>query len=245
VLDAVGDCDRFYIDDKAAAVARLAASLNVDRAEVEPWVLLELQPRSAAWLLVLEQQVERLPTLMLSLLPPMYSLFAPQEAAARTAHLREMVLRELMGQCAFQDALGVLAILPDADPKLTAECLEGLGELETAAAHFLKAGSTSDALRCYRAIPNLEKSLALLEEMGSHPARESLEWLRRMRDLAAERPGEFTKVLLPAEKKLLEQVLEAGLGISRKKAAAPKAPARKKAPVARKTPKPRKDSEFF
>jgi hypothetical protein len=245
LLDAIGDCDRFYISDKAAAVARMASSLNVNQAEIEPWLLLELQPRSAAWLLALEEQVERLPVTMLNLLPPLYSLFAPQEAVARTAHLRERVLRELMRQGAFRDALAVLAMLPDADPKLAAACLEGLGELEFAAAHFLKAGSAKDALRCYRAIPNLEKSLALLEEIGSHPARESLEWLRRMRDLAAERPAEFSKVLLPEEKKLLEQVLEAGLGVSRKKAAAPKSPVRKKAPVARKKPKPRKDSEFF
>jgi hypothetical protein len=245
VIYAIGDCERFYLSDKATAVARVASSLNLNQADIEPWLMLELQPRSAAWFLALEEQVERLPALMLSLLPPLYSLFAPQEAVERTAHLRERVLRELMRQGAFQDALGVLALLPDADPKLTAECLEGLGELETAAAHFLKAGSARDALRCYRAIPNLEKSLALLEEIGKHPARESLEWLRRMRDLAAERPAEFSKVLLPAEKKLLEQVLEAGLGVSRKKAAAPKAPVRRKAPVARKMPKPRKDSELF
>jgi hypothetical protein len=124
------------------------------------------------------------------------------------------------------------------DPKLIAACHEGMGHLEEAAARFLEAGSPSDALRCYRRIPNFDKSLELLATLPDHPARESLEWLRRMRDLAAERPVDFTKQVLPEEKKLLESLLESSLGASRKKPAAKKPAAKKKAPAApRKRPR--------
>ena len=56
-----------------------------------------------------------------------------------------------------------------------------------------------------------------------------------MRDLAAERPPEFAKQVLPEEKKLLESVLEASLGASRKKPAAKK----KAAAAPRKRARPR------
>jgi hypothetical protein len=47
------------------------------------------------------------------------------------------------------------------------------------------------------------------------------------RFLAAERPSEFTKTILPEEKKLLEQILELSLGASRKKPATKKTTAKK------------------
>ena len=54
---------------------------------------------------------------------------------------------------------------------------------------------------------------------------------------AEARPAEFSKVVLPQEKKLLEQVLEASLGVSRKKSAAKRAPAKR-------TAKPKKKELF-
>ena len=51
-----------------------------------------------------------------------------------------------------------------------------------------------------------------------------------MQNLASRRPAEFTKVMTPPEKKLLEAILEQSLGIARKKPAARKAAAKKKAP---------------
>ena len=128
---------------------------------------------------------------------------------------------------AYASALRILERAPGAGPKLIAECREGLGELEQAAVEYLKAGSPQDALRCFRLIPDFDKSLELLEAVGKHPARDSLLWLRQMRDLAARRPAEFQKTILPAEKKLLEEVLQTALGVSRKKPAARRA----KAPV--------------
>src|SRR5262249_47108778 len=133
---------------------------------------------------------------------------------------------------------------PNPNPKLVAECREGLGEWEAAAADYLKAGSPQDALRCYRSIPDFEKSLALVDSIGQHPARESLKGLRKFGALAAERPADFNKVMLPAEKKLLEQLLETGLGVTRKKAAPRKTTAVKKPAAPRKTVRQPK-KEFF
>lgn len=116
-----------------------------------------------------------------------------------------------------------------------------MGEWKRAATGYLQAGSPQDALRCYRSIPDFDKSLALLDSVGRHPARESLPWLRRLRDLAARRPAEFNKVILASEKKLLEEVLESSLGVTRRKPAAKRAKPAAKSPAktpAKKPPKP-------
>ena len=64
-----------------------------------------------------------------------------------------------------------------------------------------------------------------------------------MRDLAAARPPEFTRNVLPAEKKLLEGILETALGVSRKKPGPRNRPSKrapaKKAPVKRPRKPPR------
>jgi len=107
------------------------------------------------------------------------------------------------------------------------------GKLAEAADMFVAAGSLQDALECYRNIPDFEKSLEIAKQLGNVPAAESLLWLDRMRKLAGERPPEFQKVILPAEKKMLEELLEAALGVTRRKPAARKAPAKKAAPKKR------------
>jgi hypothetical protein len=167
--------------------------------------------------------------------------------------MRERAIRALMKLYDHASALEILSDMPDADPRLVAECLEGVGELEKAAGGYLQAGSPTDALRCYRTIPDFDKTLDLLDSVGTHPARESLMWLRQMRDLAGRRPAEFPKVILPAEKILLEQVLEASLGTSRKKPAAKRAKTAAKTAAkttkiaktpAKKAPKPRREEYF-
>ena len=71
-----------------------------------------------------------------------------------------------------------------------------------------------------------------MRELGDHPATESLEWISRLQSLISERPEKFTKVVTPAEKKLLEELLERSLGVKRKpvsaKAAGNKIPVRRK-----------------
>jgi tetratricopeptide (TPR) repeat protein len=240
VFDSVGAHERDYGTDKLPSLMRLAATLARYQAEVEPWLLIELQLRGSAWLQMLEDQVDHLPDAIYGTLPALYSLFVPLEAAARSERLREKVIRALMKMQSYAGALQMLRQSPDGDPRIIAECLEGLGEMEAAARDYLRAGRPQEALRCFRSIPDFDNSLQLLEGMPDHPARESLLWLRRMRDVAAERPPEFSKVIVPAEKKLLEQVLEASLGVTRKKAATKKSTK----PGAKKPGKPSKKALF-
>ncbi|SPE35786.1 conserved hypothetical protein [Candidatus Sulfopaludibacter sp. SbA6] len=233
--------------ENTQGILRLASALKEYRKDIEPWLLQELQPRSAEWLQQLEDQVDSIPTVAVELLPGLYSLFVPLEAEARTARLHERAIRALMKLNSHGPALEILMAMPNPDPRLVAECLEGVGDWEKAAAGYLQAGSPQDALRCYRSIPDFDKSLELLDSVGHHPARESLLWLRQVRDLASRRPPEFPKVILPAEKKLLEEVLEASLGVARKKPAAKRAKSAAKAPAktpAKKAPKP-PENEYF
>ncbi len=75
-------------------------------------------------------------------------------------------------------------------------------------------------------------------EMERHPARESLEWLAELDALLARRPENFNRAMTPPEKKLLEAMLERGLGVQRKKPAVKKAAAKKAEttkPAAKKT----------
>ena len=95
------------------------------------------------------------------------------------------------------------------------------------------AGNLKEALGCYRSIPDLEAALKLLREIGEHPAAESLKWISRVQELVAERPEKFTKAVTAAEKRLLEELLERALGVSRRKPV-PRSTAKKKAATPRK-----------
>jgi hypothetical protein len=69
-----------------------------------------------------------------------------------------------------------------------------------------------------------------------------------LQEVIAQRPENFTKVMKPTEKKILEGLLEQAFGASRKKApAVKKAPAAKKAAVKKKPSPPvrRRRPEFF
>ena len=211
------------------------------RGDLEPWLLLELQPKTKAWLEDLEQAAAsgHNARILLNLLPPVFELLNPPDAQARLERLRQRSLQALLKDKDFQTALTVLRELPERQPKQEALCHEGLNDFAAAAEAYLAAGDRKEALRCYRAIPDFERTLALLEEIGDHPAADSLRWVNQMRKLASERPPEFTKVMTPSEKKLLESVLEQSLGVTRKKPAARKAAAtKKKAPVRRKKSAP-------
>ena len=68
--------------------------------------------------------------------------------------------------------------------------------------------------------------------MGEHPAAASLQWIGKLQSLVAERPEKFTKLVTPAEKELLQDLLEKALGVTRRQPAA--------RPKVRKTLVPRK-----
>ncbi|MBV9743956.1 MAG: hypothetical protein JO099_09350, partial [Acidobacteriia bacterium] len=236
IIDILARHERDYSQDKFLSLLRATSVLAANRQEVDSWMLVELQSRSTVWLTEIEAHLDELPLLVFDVLPHLYALFSLPDAEQRTARMREKTLRALLRLKAYGPALKVLEQTPGASPKMIAECHEGLGEMATAAAEYLRAGSPEDALRCYRQIPDFDKTLELVETLGDHPARESLLWLRRMRALAAERPQFFIKDTPTTEKKLLEEILETSLGASRKKAAARK-PAAKKAAAPKAPPR--------
>jgi hypothetical protein len=96
----------------------------------------------------------------------------------------------------------------------------------------MAAGNLKEALTCYRSVPDLELALKLVDEVGEYSAAESLRWIAKLQKLVAERPEKFTKMVTQAERKLLEELLEKALGVSRRKAAPSKGI--KKAPTSRK-----------
>ena len=101
----------------------------------------------------------------------------------------------------------------------------------------VELGEREKALKCYRSVPDFAEALALVRQVEGHPARAPLEWLAELDGLLARRPENFNRVMTPPEKKLLEGMLERGLGVQRKKAegkkTASKAP-KKRAPRKRK-----------
>jgi thioredoxin-like negative regulator of GroEL len=138
----------------------------------------------------------------------------------------------------FRRALEVLEKFPERQRKLEAVCLEGMGELARAAAAYQEAGDLESALSCYRSIPDFPKTLALIRAMeAGHPAAPSLEWIARLQQTIAERPDNFTRVMKPAEKKLLETLLEQALGTRRHKPEGAQRPAPRKKPALRRMPR--------
>ena len=71
--------------------------------------------------------------------------------------------------------------------------------------------------------------MRLVRQIGNHPAAESLEWLSRVQELVAQRPEKFGRTVTDSEKKLLQDMLERALGVTRKKPATKKAAAKKTA----------------
>jgi len=123
--------------------------------------------------------------------------------------------------------------LPERQLKLEASCHEKLGDFRAAAECHTAVGNLRDALDCYRSIPDFDAALALVREAGDHPAAESLEWIAKLRELVAKRPEKFLEVVTAPEKKLLEELLERSLGVSRRKPA-PRKPAAKRATAKKK-----------
>jgi hypothetical protein len=219
--------------DRLNAMANVVSSIVDHSGELEPWLLLEIEPRAKAWLDELELAAGSGTNakVLLRLLPPFYKVLNLADADARLKRLQQRSLSSLMKEKAWTDALDLLRDLPDRRPREEASCHEGLGNFKAAAEAYLAAGERKEALQCFRKIPDFERTLALLDEIGDHPAADSLRWVREMQQLASRRPAEFTKVMTPSEKKLLEAILEQSLGITRKKPAVRKAAAKKKAPI--------------
>jgi len=193
-----------------------------------------------------------------SILPPFFDALGMPDAQARKDRLAQRAVRILMKGKKHAQALEILGGLPatDANRKAIAECCEESGDFARAAAEYLALSEKERALRCFRSAPDFANALALVRQLESHPARQSLEWLAELESLLGRRPENFNRVMTAPEKKLLEAMLERGLGVQRKKparkkaapkeTAAKKAAAKKSAPrTATKRPPRKRDQEFF
>jgi hypothetical protein len=249
IIDAIGRVHRVTAENRLAALVEFAQILPRHRDQIEPWLLVELGAKSKAWIEELESALfsGHNAAVLIKLLPPFYEALDILDRTARTERLQQRAIQLLIKDKQFGPALEALRASGERQPKLEAVCHEGMGDFRSAAECHLTAGNLKEALNCYRFIPDLETALKLVAEIGEHPAAESLQWISRLQQLVAERPEKFTKVVTPAEKKLLQELLERALGVSRRKPAPPKAP-RSKTPVARKrTPRKTKpdDGAFF
>src|SRR5262249_1994923 len=147
-----------------------------------------------------------------------YEVLDVPDRGARIRRLQQRAIQLLIKDGEYAAALAELRAQPERQPKLEAVCLEGMGDLRGAAQCHVAEGELKEALLCYRTIPDLDEALKLLDTMGEHPAAESLQWIAKVQRLVAVRPQNFTKTVTPAEKKLLQDLLEKALGVSRAKA---------------------------
>ncbi len=242
VMHAIGRVHRSAVENRLHALVELAEIFPRHKDEIPPWLLLELGSRQKAWIEELEAALfnGRNAIVLIRLLPPFYQALDLPDRLARTQRLQQRAIQLLIKDKQFAAALAALTALPERQPKLEAACHEGLHDFRSAAECHLSAGDLKEALNCYRSIPDLETALKLVDQIGAHPAAESLQWISRLRQLVEQRPEKFTKLVTAAEKKMLEEFLERALGVTRrkpdplksksKKAPAPPKRTRKKTP---------------
>ena len=208
-------------EDRLAALGVLADTVGHHPEDLEPWLLVEIGGKMMSWVDELENAVGvggNAP-LLAGVLPPFYEALRLPDREQRTERLRRRSIQWLMRNKQYPQALGILATLPERNRELEGACLQAMGEYRQAAEAFRAAGNLKEALVCCRSIPDFEAAYALIAEAGDHPAAASYQWLARLRALVAERPEKFNRVMLPPEKKLLEELLEQALGVQRKKPA--------------------------
>jgi tetratricopeptide (TPR) repeat protein len=220
---AEGSCGEQRLNRIAAAIQEITRT----REELPAWLIVEVAPRAAFWLDELEQHLEvgDNPILAQQILPPFFDALGMPDAQTRKDRLAQRSVQILMKNGRHAQALTILERLPEAKPKLMAECYQETGQFAKAAAVWLELGDREKALKCYRSAADFEAALKLVREMEDHPARPSLEWLNELERVLARRPDNFNRTMLPSEKKLLESMLERGLGVQRKKPAVKKKPA--------------------
>jgi AAA domain len=214
-----------------------ARALPAYRSELEPWVLLELGAKTELWARDLEANVVSAhnASILLRVLPPLYEALLLPDIQARKDRLQQQTIDLLLKDKQFATALEILRTLPKKQPRQEASCLEGMGDLRGAAKCHLDSGNAKEALRCYRSIPDFDQALKLVNATEGHPALESLKWIDSLRGLVAQRPDNFNRVVTPAEKKLLEELLGKALGVTVRKPATKKSPAKKFASPRKKT----------
>ena len=230
-------------EERVPALGVLAQDVARAPEALEPWLLVEIGGQIVPWVEELENAMPAgdNPRVLAKILPPFYDALRLPDREQRKARLYRRAIQILMRAKRHADALAILETLPQRNPALEAACLQALGEFRRAAEAYRAAGDLKEALSCYRSIPDFDAAWALISELPDHPAAESYQWLTRLRQLVAQRPEKFTRVMLPSEKKLLEEILEQALGAQRRKPVLRKPAAGKTAPVRapRRPPVPR------
>jgi hypothetical protein len=231
----LAEVQRSRPNERYPALALFASGLNQWIEGLESWFLVEVEPRARTWVEELESGLSGQPEILAPILPRFYDALRLPDAEARKQKVRQRAVQLLIKDKRFEPALETLGEMPDRQPKLEAVCHEGLNDFEQAAACYREAGSAKDALRCYRLIPNIPAAIELAKESGDVATAEALEWLGRLHVVIEQRPASFAKSISAAEKKMMQDLLEKALGVTRakaatKKAATKKAPAKKAAP---------------
>ncbi len=184
---------------------------------VDSWLSVELQSRATEWLRILEDSASSSDRVadIVRVLPAAYKLFEIRDGEARSERIRERAVRTLLDAKKFADALEILELYAEHQPKLVALCYEGLQRYGLAAETHRKNGNLKDALRNYRAVPDLTKTMEVMREMGGHPAEESVAWMLDVDGVLKRRPQGFGKAATEAEKTFIAQLLESNMGAPR------------------------------
>ena len=241
-MHAIGVVDRGNRVEHLNHIGNVVQLISEAREELPAWFIVEVTGRADVWLEEMDRNLEAgdNPLLAQRMLPPFFDALRLPDAPGRKDRLAQRCVQILMKSRRYPQALTIIQSLPEAKPKLAAECYEGSGQFDKAAAIYLQLGDREKALKCFRSAPDFESALKLVRQMEAHPARAPLEWLGELDALLARRPENFNRAMTPPEKKLLEAMLERGLGVQRKKPAVKKAP-----PAVRKTAPRKRPSELF
>lgn len=148
-------------------------------------------------------------------LPRMYESLMVPEAASEARKTALRLVETLVDGALYADARKVLDSMDAPPPDLDGRCWEGLGKLDAAAACFERALSWEDALRCHRALADLDGALRCLAQLEGHPDTPAVTWLTQVRNIMAARPVEAA--LTEAEMAWLEKQVSTALGGGDKK----------------------------
>jgi len=220
-----GAADQGQGEDRLNRIATAIERVTGAREELPAWFVVEITQRAGFWVAELEGHLDvgDNPVIAQEILPPFFDALGLPDAQVRKEKLAQRSVQILMKSRRFEQALAILERLPEAKPKLVAECYEETGKLAKAAQKWLELGERDRALKCYRSIPDFAATLELVRQIDGHAARPSLEWVAELDAVLARRPENFNRTMTGPEKKLLEGMLERGLGVQRKKVVAKKA----------------------
>jgi hypothetical protein len=193
--------------------------------QFEPWFAMEISSGATGILEHVEECAANPLTAatMIDVLPDVYKLFGVVDAEERIHAHRQKAVRALFEAKMYGPALHIIEQDPASPPSLRADCYELMGRHAEAAELFRGLGKLKEALRNYRSIPDFDKALELMEEIGGEAAAaESLEWVQDLRKVLKKRPQNLLRVATAAEKKYLNALFEEQLDGPRVKKAAVK-----------------------